>query len=116
MQRTLVSVRYRLSGDSASFRSDMEKAAALIATLPGLTWKIWGFDPAQGHGLSAYLFETDAAARAFASGPVIARLRARPDVAEVAVDSAPVDHALSTLTGANKALAGGTTTVDQRSA
>jgi hypothetical protein len=105
MQCTLVFVRYRLNGDPARFRSDMDNAATMIAAVPGLIWKIWGFEPAQGAGLSAYLFETDAAARTFAAGPVIARLRSRSDVVEVLVDLAPVDHALSARTGAEHVLA-----------
>jgi hypothetical protein len=105
MQKSLVSIRYRLSGDPVRFRGDMERAAATIAAVPGLIWKIWGFDPRRGGGLSAYLFETDAAAQAFVTGPVIERLRKHPDVAEVFVDSAPVDRELSARTGAEAALA-----------
>ena len=105
MQQMLIMVRYRVAGDHAHFRHDMSKAAAMIAELPGLSWKIWGFDNDFGTGLSAYLFESEATARAFLSGPVIERLRSRPDVTEVTFDVAPVDRALSATTGAALALA-----------
>ena len=105
MQQMLIMVRYRVAGDHAHFGHDMSKAAAMIAELPGLSWKIWGFDPDFGTGLSAYLFESEASARAFLSGPIIERLRSRPDVTEVTFDVAPVDRALSAATGAAQALA-----------
>ena len=106
MQQMLIMVRYRVAGDHAHFRHDMSKAAAMIAELPGLSWKIWGFDNDFGTGLSAYLFESEAAARAFLSGPVLERLRSRPDVTEVTFDVAPVDRGLSAITGGMPALAG----------
>ena len=106
MQQMLIMVRYRVAGDHAHFRHDMSKAAAMIAELPGLSWKIWGFDSDFGTGLSAYLFESEASARAFLSGPIIERLRSRPDVTEVTFDVAPVDRALSAITGGMPALAG----------
>jgi hypothetical protein len=105
MRQTLVTVRYTLTGDGETFRTDMDKAAALIAETPGLVWKIWGFEPDLGFGLSAYLFESEAAAYAFVGGPVIQALRARPDVSDVIFEMAGVDQDLSAMTGASTALA-----------
>ncbi|WP_162917300.1 YdhR family protein [Dongia deserti] len=105
MQHMLITVRYRVAGNHAHFRHDMSKAAAMIAELPGLAWKIWGFDQDRGAGVSAYLFESEPAARAFLAGPVLERLRNRPDVTEVTFDIAPVDRGLSAITGATRALA-----------
>ena len=105
MDQTLLTVRYAIGGDPARLRSDMEKAAAAIAGVPGLAFKIWGFDAENRAGTSAYLFTTEAAARAFAAGPMIAGLRANPDVVEVAVAVAPVDRDLSAVTGAGAILA-----------
>jgi hypothetical protein len=104
MRQTLVTVRYTLTGDGETFRTDMDKAAALIAETPGLIWKIWGFEPDLGFGLSAYLFESEAAAYAFVGGPVIHALRARPDISDVIFEMAGVDLDLSAMTGAGPAL------------
>jgi hypothetical protein len=105
MKQTLVTVRYTLTGDGETFRKDMDKAAALIVETPGLIWKIWGFEPELGFGLSAYLFESEAAAYAFVGGPVIKGLRERPDVSDVIFEMAGVDQGLSAMTGASTALA-----------
>lgn len=105
MQPTLLTVRYRWSGEPARFAADMANAAAAIAAVPGLAWKIWGFDAASGTGLSAYLFETPAAADVFAAGPIIERLKGHPKVADVALAKAAVERDLSLVTGAGPALA-----------
>lgn len=105
MSEALLIVRYRLSGDAASFRESMEAAAPAILSAAGLRWKLWGLDPESGCGLSVYLFDSPAAAAAFAAGPMIARPRQRPDIREVSMESAPVDRRLSDLTGAGPVLA-----------
>ena len=106
MGQMLVTVRYRMQGDHAHFRHDMTKVAGLISGIPGLVWKIWGIDQDRDVGASAYLFASEASARAFIAGPMIERLRSRPDVSDVSFELAPVDHELSKMTGAADALAG----------
>lgn len=100
MDNALLTVRYAIGGDPARLYGGMEKAARAIAATPGLLFKIWGFDAENRVGVSAYLFDTERAARAFAEGPMIAGLRANPEVAEVTVAIAPVDRGLSAITGA----------------
>lgn len=104
MSKALLIVRYRLTGDAAAFSESMEAAASTILSAVGLHWKIWGLDAELGRGLSVYLFDDPASAAAFAAGPMIARLRQRPDVAEVSAEVAPVDRRLSELTGSGPVL------------
>jgi len=106
MGQVLVTVRYRVEGDHAHFRHDMKKVAGLIAGMPGLLWTIWSIDQDRDVGVSAYLFASEASARAFIAGPTIERLRSRPDVTDVSFELAPVDRELSEMTGATDALAG----------
>lgn len=104
MSQVLLTVRYRIAGDADLFRKAAGSVAPSIASADGLLWKIWGLDSEQRRGLSAYLFANQAAATKFAAGPIIERLRQRPDIAEVMVDAAPIDANLSALTGANHVL------------
>ena len=106
MSQVLVTVRYRVQGDHAHFRHDMTKVAGLIAGVPGLVWKIWGIDQDRDIGTSAYLFGSEASARAFIAGPMLERLRSRPDVTDVWFELVPIDKDLSEMTGAADALAG----------
>lgn len=105
MTQALLTVRYRLTGNPAAFRKGMEGAAPVLTSADGLLWKIWGLDIDGHRGLSVYLFDSAAAASRFATGPIIDRLRQRPDIADVSLDVAPVDHDLSMLTGAGPVLA-----------
>ena len=106
MGQMLVTVRYGVQGSLAHFRHDVKKVAGVIAGIPGLVWKIWGIDADRDTGVSAYLFASEASARAFIAGPMIERLRSRPDVTDVSFEFAPVDQELSEMTGAADALAG----------
>ena len=101
MQRTLVTYRYRFTGDSADFRAGLQRAADVIATAPGLIWKIWGIDSAHGIGTSAYLFESPESAMNFTTCPMMTAFGQRPDVKDIAFESAPVDRELSLRTGAS---------------
>lgn len=96
----LLTVNYRVTGDLAAFRSGATAAAAKIAEVAPLRWKIWGLAP-DGAGVSAYLFETEDAARSFAEGPVITGLRTNPLVESVTLAIAPVEAELSRITRAS---------------
>lgn len=104
MNQTLLIVTYRLRIPAEAFRSHAEIAGRRIAETPGLVWKIWGLDRETGEGSSVYLFGNTASAEAFATGAEIAGLRNGP-AEQVSVRLAPVDTALSTITGAARALA-----------
>jgi hypothetical protein len=95
----LLTVSYRVSADPEVFKGHAAAVAARIAEAPGLRWKVWGLG-ADGAGVSAYLFDTDEAADAFAQGPIIAGLKANPAVQDVTLVSAPVDARLSQITRA----------------
>jgi Putative mono-oxygenase ydhR len=103
MTMALITVRCRLRGPVAQFRAGATAVADALAETPGLIWKIWGFAEAQGM-VTAYLFESLAKAEDFVAGPIIRRLRQRPEVAEVALELAAVDRDLSGRTGAAPAL------------
>ncbi|MGR3321000.1 MAG: YdhR family protein [Pseudooceanicola sp.] len=102
MSLALLIVTYDLAIPVEDFRGAARKAAVQIAGAPGLIWKIWGLE-ANGEGTSAYLFRSEATARAFATGPAIAALRDGPArdvttrIAPVATDLSRVTHAATAL-------------------
>jgi hypothetical protein len=96
----LLTVTYRITGDVQAFRVRAAHTAVKIAGSPGLRWKVWGLGP-DGTGVSAYIFETAAAADAFANGPAIGALKSNPLVQSVTLASAPVDATLSQITKAS---------------
>lgn len=74
-------------------RPDMPKAewearytperATPFLSVPGLRWKIWldGSDERRAGGI--YLFSDRAAAEGYANGPIVARMKANPDIGEL---------------------------------
>ena len=93
MQQMQVTVRYRVESDHAHFRAEMARSAPVIASIPGLVRNMWSLDPDSGLGTSVYLFEDEAAARHFLSGPTLEHLLNGPAVSGVSFDLAHIDVA-----------------------
>jgi hypothetical protein len=66
----------------------------------GLRWKIWLDGDAERLAGGIYLFETQAAAEAYANGPIVARIKGNPDCSEVSVRIFDVRERMSAITNA----------------
>lgn len=98
----IVQINYR--------RPDMPKAewearytddrAKQFLGVGGLQWKIWldGADERRAGGI--YLFADRAAAEAYVSGPIVARMKANPDVQELDIRVFDVRERMSEITRA----------------
>jgi hypothetical protein len=102
MEMKLLVVRYgRQRG-----HDDLEQARAFlaaaekIALLPGLLWKVWGYDDHDHVAESIYLFETGEHARAWGDGPMTAALGSHPGIRDIEVRYYDVDESLSAITRA----------------
>jgi hypothetical protein len=78
-------IEFDLRCTAAEFRGHADQVAGAIAAVPGLLWKIWILDEQRGRGGGVYLFEDRAAATAYLTGPIVARLRENPAVASIEV-------------------------------
>lgn len=90
-------IEVTLNVTSEQWLAGCEQAVPVMRALPGLVWKLW-LEPCDGKAGGLYLFESAAAARAYAVGPVVARLRASPAVKDVAVRLLPLLDSLSRQT------------------
>lgn len=81
---------------AAGFRQAAEK----IAGVPGLVWKLWGYDDDQRAATSIYLFDSESNARAWGEGPMVPALSAHAGVTNIEVRYLDVDQELSTVTRA----------------
>jgi Putative mono-oxygenase ydhR len=98
----IVQINYR--------RPDMPKAewearytddrAKPFLDVAGLQWKIWldGADERLAGGI--YLFADRAAAEAYAAGPIVARMKANPDIQELSIRIFDVRQRMSEITNA----------------
>jgi hypothetical protein len=87
-------------------RNDPDQAAVLrqaaekIAGVPGLVWKLWGYDDEQRVATSIYLSDSESNARAWGDGPMVPALSAHPGISNIEVRYFDVDQELSTVTRA----------------
>lgn len=96
----ILQVNYRLNTPVSGFLEKSEPVAELLATVPGLRWKIWLKSESESEGGGLYLFEDDDALNAFANGPILEKLRANPVVEDVTVKKFEVPVELSAITRA----------------
>ena len=98
----LLVVRYgrQLGKDDPEQARGFLAAAEKIAQLPGLVWKLWGYDDAEHVAESIYLFETDEQARAWGDGPMKSALGSHPGISDIEVRYYDVDERLSAVTRA----------------
>ncbi|HYZ32843.1 MAG TPA: YdhR family protein [Crenalkalicoccus sp.] len=77
-----------------------DERAAQFLSVPGLVWKIWLDGEADRSAGGIYLFEDQAAAEAYANGPIVARLRANPEVSDLSLRIFAVRERMSAITRA----------------
>jgi hypothetical protein len=98
----LLVVRYgrQLGKDDPDQARSFLAAAEKIAVLPGLLWKLWGYDDSEHVAESVYLFESEEHARAWGDGPMKAALGSHPGIGDIDVRYYDVDERLSAVTRA----------------
>ena len=98
----LLVVRYgrQLGKDDPEQARGFLAAAEKIAGLPGLVWKLWGYDDSEHVAESIYLFDTDEHARAWGEGAMKSSLGGFPGISDIEVRYYDVDEQLSAVTGA----------------
>jgi len=106
MGMKLLVVRYsrQLGKDDLEQARGFLAAAEKIAGLPGLLWKLWGYDDSEHVAESIYLFDTDEHARTWGDGPMKSALGSHPGISDIEVRYYDVDEQLSAVTRAPLAL------------
>lgn len=96
----LIQVNYKREQVSTApdLMARLTESANRMATLPGLVWKVWGYDDATLSYSGFYLFDNEASARAFGDGRMIESLSSQEDVSEIRVTYFDVDERLTHIT------------------
>jgi len=89
MSAKVLQINYKLSGPRAAYEKDNLPYAQPIADVPGLRWKVWIIDEARGEAGGIYLFDNDAAVKAFVNGPIVAEIKGDPTLSIKAFDVMP---------------------------
>jgi hypothetical protein len=96
----LLQVNYKVEPSSESAGVDYTAIAEAIAAVPGLRWKIWLYNDANGEGGGIYLFEDRAALMAFVEGPMVEALKENPAFTGLSMKTFEVQDAMSRITRA----------------
>jgi hypothetical protein len=106
MSQQILQVNLKFNIPRADLSAAWMDAAQPIADVPGLVWKIWLMNEKESEAGGIYLFETRKDAETYASGPIVAGLKASPVVSDIsakffdvleeqsAVTRAPLTHVL----------------------
>lgn len=97
MSPTLLQINFNFSSTPAAYEAASAPAAAFIAGVPGLAWKIWPISEERSEAGGIYLFESAEAASAFAL-QVAAMLSADPTFSNVSIKQFGVIEALTAVT------------------
>jgi Putative mono-oxygenase ydhR len=86
MSTKVLQINYKLNGPRADYEEENLPYAQPIADLPGLVWKVWIINEAEGEAGGIYLFADEGAMRAFLNGPIIAEMKGDPTLSIKAFD------------------------------
>lgn len=97
---TVLHLRFKLRVPPDVLLADSRAAAAVIASVEGLIWKIWVFQEEEFEIGGIYLFADRKTAEAYLNHPVIQAMRSNPAVVSTHFQPWAVDNSLSALTRA----------------
>jgi hypothetical protein len=89
MSAKILQINYKLNGPRAEYEKENLPYGQPIAGLPGLRWKVWIINEAKSEAGGIYLFDNDAAVKAFVDGPIIAEMKGDPTLSIKAFDVMP---------------------------
>ena len=97
MSPKLLQVNYRFTGTRVEYEEANLPYAQPYAELPGLRWKIWLMNEAEGEAGGIVVFEDEASRQAYVDGP-LAEAQADPTVSEMSIKRFDVLDELSAIT------------------
>ena len=83
MAQKLLQVNLNFSISRAELETAWLGAAQPIADTPGLRWKVWLMNEAEREAGGIYSFDSEGAAQAYLSGPIVAALKASPGISNI---------------------------------
>jgi len=97
---TVLQLRFKLRVPPSVFLDHSREAAALIASLEGLIWKIWILREEELEIGGVYLFATRESAEAYLNHAVVQAVRSNPAVVSTQSELWDVEGSLSAVTRA----------------
>jgi hypothetical protein len=79
MSPKILQINYKFHLPKAELEQALLAEAHAMADTPGMRWKIWWVNEAEGEGGCVHLFEDDAAVQSFLAGPLVAEASVDPN-------------------------------------
>jgi hypothetical protein len=83
MSQKILQVNLKFSIPKAELEAAWLPAAQPISDVPGLQWKIWLMNETEHTAGGIYLFESEAAVRAYMAGPIVAEMMVSPVLSNI---------------------------------
>jgi Putative mono-oxygenase ydhR len=83
MSQKILQVNLKFSIPRADLEAAWLPVAQPIADVPGLLWKIWLMNETEHIAGGIYLFESEAAVKAYMAGPIVAAMMASPVLSNI---------------------------------
>jgi hypothetical protein len=83
MSQKILQVNLKFSIPRADLEAAWIPVAQPIADVPGLLWKVWLMNEAEHTAGGIYLFESEAAVRAWMAGPIVAAMMVSPVLSNI---------------------------------
>ena len=83
MSQKILQINMKFSISRADLEAAWLPVAQQIADLPGLVWKVWLMNEKEHTAGGIYLFENEAALKAYMDGPIVAAAMASPVLSNI---------------------------------
>jgi hypothetical protein len=95
----LLEISFAYTIPTPDFRARMDAAAPLLATVPGLVWKVWAIDEAARRASGVYLFRDEAAAERYLAEVFGPHMGSNPALSGIAIRRYGVMEQATRITG-----------------
>jgi len=94
----ILQVNFKLQSSTAEYEQICQSVAQVIASVPGLRWKVWLLNKQEKEAGGIYLFDTQEALNNYLAGPIVAQLKSHPAVSEVSAKQFDVMPEVTAIT------------------
>ena len=98
MSASLLQLNIRFSVSAADYEGAVAPLADQFATVPGLRWKIWIINEAEGETGGIYLFDDEESLNALLNSPLAAQVTGHPALSDFSVKQFDVMEGVTATT------------------
>ena len=98
MSGRIMQLNFRFSVSATEYEQAVSPLADQFAAVPGLRWKIWMINEAEGEAGGIYLFENEASVQAFLEGQLAAQVTTHPALSDFSVKQFDIMEGVTAIT------------------